>query len=74
MDTPTGTHDTGPGTQQAGERHEDGRSADNLNSHQELDDTEGADAFETAESARTARRTSPSARQDESLISLDPPD
>lgn len=41
---------------------------------QELDDAEGADAFETEKSARETRRPNAPERQDEELISLDPPD
>ncbi|MBP6685576.1 MAG: hypothetical protein KA158_09150 [Leucobacter sp.] len=44
------------------------------NNHPELDDNEGADAFETEESAPGARRPGAPERQDEELISLDPPD
>lgn len=42
--------------------------------HPELDDNEGADAFETEESAPGTRRPGAPERQDEELISLDPPD
>lgn len=82
MDTNTGDHDNAPNTHSArepnGSERPDKRSDelrdDRATEHQELDDNEGADAFETEESARTTRRPNSGERQDEELISLDPPD
>ncbi|GAA2842114.1 hypothetical protein FB468_2115 [Leucobacter komagatae] len=42
--------------------------------HVELDDHEGADAFETVESAQSEPRKGSAERQDEEIITLDTPD
>lgn len=42
--------------------------------HVELDDHEGADAFETVENAQSEPRKGSAERQDEEIITLDTPD
>lgn len=74
MDTRFGNHESAPASHPASESNQAERTSDREPAHQELDDNEGADAFETEDSVRTTRRTSSSERQDEELISLDPPD